>query len=60
MFELQNVLQLHTKVIERYGGASGIRDYNMLDSALKRPFRHLEMNISIPQSMKKLLLFLKA
>jgi len=39
MFDIQNVLELHSKVLAKYGGAEGVRDFNMLDSALKRPFQ---------------------
>ena len=39
MFKLNTVLELHDDVLKQYGGASGIRDYNLLDSALHRPFQ---------------------
>ncbi len=39
MFILDKVLQLHQEVLKRYGGAPGIRDINLLDSALNRPFQ---------------------
>jgi death-on-curing protein len=31
------VLAIHTDQIERYGGAHGVRDYGLLESALYRP-----------------------
>lgn len=34
---LDEVLVIHEKSIERFGGASGIRDYGLLESALFRP-----------------------
>ena len=35
----EEVLLLHEKLIERYGGAYGLRDENLLDSALNAPFQ---------------------
>jgi len=37
MIELDEVITFHTALIEKYGGASGIRDKNLLSSALARP-----------------------
>ena len=39
MITLDEVLQLHEKSIQDYGGSSGIRDTNMLESAIARPFQ---------------------
>jgi len=39
MFDIKSVLSLHDRVLAQYGGASGIRDNNLLDSALNRPFQ---------------------
>ncbi len=39
MFDVKSVLELHEAVLKQYGGASGIRDNNLLDSALNRPFQ---------------------
>jgi len=33
------VLLLHARLIEEFGGISGVRDENMLDSALESPFQ---------------------
>ena len=33
------ILLIHEKLIERYGGSFGIRDENLLDSALNVPFQ---------------------
>ncbi len=35
----EQVLQLHTRLIETTGGSDGIRDAGMLDSALNNPFQ---------------------
>ncbi len=34
---LQEVLVLHDQLIERFGGAGGVRDLGLLESALQRP-----------------------
>ena len=33
-----NIIELHRKLIEDFGGSHGIRDENMLESALFAPF----------------------
>lgn len=39
MITSDEVLKLHEKSIQDYGGSSGIRDTNMLESAIARPFQ---------------------
>jgi death-on-curing protein len=34
---LQETLELHRQLIQRFGGASGVRDMGLLESALLRP-----------------------
>ena len=38
MIEKVQVLEIHDRIIEQYGGATGIRDERSLESALARPF----------------------
>jgi len=35
----EQILMLHSQLIEEYGGSYGVRDNNLLDSALKAPFQ---------------------
>jgi hypothetical protein len=35
----EEILLMHEKLIERYGGTCGLRDENLLDSALNAPFQ---------------------
>ena len=35
----EQVLMLHAQLIEEFGGTDGVRDYNLLDSALETPFQ---------------------
>ncbi len=39
MISKNEILQLHKLSIEKYGGAYGIRDDGMLESAIARPFQ---------------------
>ena len=32
----EQILLLHTQLIEQTGGSNGVRDYNLLESALER------------------------
>lgn len=35
----EQILMLHTQLIQQTGGSDGVRDYNLLDSALESPFQ---------------------
>ncbi len=35
----EQVLLLHSQLIGEFGGSNGVRDYNLLDSALENPFQ---------------------
>ena len=35
----QNILNLHTDLIEAFGGSHGVRDEGLLDSAVNAPFQ---------------------
>lgn len=35
----EQILILHTQLIQQTGGSEGVRDYNLLDSALETPFQ---------------------
>lgn len=53
MFDLKSVLVLHDKILQKYGGASGIRDINLLDSALHRPFQTFDGEDLYPSLYEK-------
>ena len=38
----EQILMLHTQLIQQTGGSDGVRDYNLLDSALETPFQSFE------------------
>ena len=35
----EQILMIHTQVMQQTGGSDGVRDYNLLDSALETPFQ---------------------
>ena len=35
----EQILMLHTQLIQQTGGSDEVRDYNLLDSALETPFQ---------------------
>lgn len=39
MISTEQVLVIHTIAIKQFGGSNGVRDAEMLDSAIKRPFQ---------------------
>ncbi len=46
MITIQEALYIHEQAIKEFGGSFGVRDYTMLESALKRPyvtFNHNEL-----------------
>ncbi len=42
MISIREVQDIHTTLIEHFGGSHGIRDINGLESALARPFQTFE------------------
>ncbi len=53
MILLNDILNLHTKSIEDYGGSDGIRELNMLESAIARPFQTFDGNELYPTLFEK-------
>ena len=39
MITVENAIKIHDILLERYGGTTGIRDENLLESALSRPYQ---------------------
>jgi len=42
MIELQDVLNIHNILIDKFGGSKGVRDHGSLESAINRPFATFE------------------
>lgn len=52
-FESEQVIKLHSSLIAKTGGMDGIRDVNLLDSALKSPFQTFDGNELYPDIFDK-------
>jgi death on curing protein len=39
MIDSHEVIKIHNLLIDEFGGSRGVRDYNLLDSAINRPFQ---------------------
>ncbi|WP_315601250.1 type II toxin-antitoxin system death-on-curing family toxin [Treponema socranskii] len=52
-FEYEQVVKLHSSLIEQTGGIDGVRDKKLLDSALKVPFQTFEGNNLYPDILDK-------
>lgn len=53
MIPEREVLEIHAILIEEFGGANGIRDKALLDSALNRPFQTFDGTELYPTPMDK-------
>lgn len=49
----EQVLMLHSQLIESTGGCKGIRDYGLLDSALESPFQSFDGEELYPSIQSK-------
>ena len=52
-FESEQVIKLHGSLIAKTGGMDGIRDENLLDSALKSPFQTFDGSELYPDILDK-------
>lgn len=39
MIDSDEVIRIHNLLIDEFGGSKGVRDFNLLDSAINRPFQ---------------------
>lgn len=46
---VEQVLRLHARLLERFGGAAGVRDLGALEGALGRPFAEFEGVPAFPE-----------
>jgi death-on-curing protein len=53
MIELQDVLNIHNILIDKFGGSKGIRDQGSLESAINRPFATFEKHDLYPTPSDK-------
>ena len=53
MILTEDILNLHRKSIDKYGGAHGVRDLALLESALARPFQTFDSIDLYPSIFEK-------
>ncbi len=53
MISEQEVLKIHSILIERFGGTTGVRDMELLDSALNRPYQTFDGKELYPTPIAK-------
>jgi death on curing protein len=53
MILLDDILQLHAYSVQKYGGAVGVRDIGLLESAIARPFQTFGGNDLYPTVFEK-------
>ncbi|MGK7389402.1 MAG: type II toxin-antitoxin system death-on-curing family toxin [Candidatus Cyclobacteriaceae bacterium M2_1C_046] len=53
MISIEEVLQIHNILIERFGGSKGVRDLELLDSSISRPFNTFDQQDLYPTIIDK-------
>lgn len=53
MISLEDVLKVHEILIERFGGTSGVRDRELLESAIGRPYNTFDLEDLYPTPIDK-------
>ncbi|MBV6642703.1 MAG: type II toxin-antitoxin system death-on-curing family toxin [Cyclobacteriaceae bacterium] len=53
MISRNEVIEIHSILIERFGGSNGIRDNDLLDSALNRPYQMFDGKELYPTPIAK-------
>ena len=53
MISIEEVLQIHNILIERFGGFNGVRDLKLLDSSISRPFNTFDQQDLYPTIIDK-------
>ena len=53
MIKIEEVINIHDILIDRFGGSHGIRDLNALESAITRPFMTFDQKELYPSQTEK-------
>ena len=53
MINVDEVIRIHDILIDEFGGSKGIRDINLLDSAINRPFQTFDKKDLYPSPVEK-------
>jgi death-on-curing protein len=60
MISKDEVLKIHSILIDQFGGSYGVRDNEMLDSALNRPFATFDQQELYPAAVDKAVAILES
>jgi death-on-curing protein len=60
MNKIEEVIKIHTILIDRFGGIQGVRDYNALESAINRPFMTFDQQDLYPSPIEKAAAFIES
>jgi death on curing protein len=53
MLEISDVLIIHERIIQEFGGTSGLRDNELLESAVSRPYQTFDSKDLYPTAEEK-------
>lgn len=53
MIKQEDVIKIHTLLIDKFGGIHGVRDENSLNSAINRPFATFDQQELYPEPIDK-------
>jgi death-on-curing protein len=53
MISQEEILTIHTILIERFGGAHGVRDITLLEASISRPFQTFDSEELYPSTIDK-------
>lgn len=53
MIKIEEVINIHDILIDKFDGIHGIRDYNALESAINRPFMTFDLQELYPSTTEK-------
>lgn len=53
MIKIEEVINIHDILIDKFGGSHGIRDYNALESAINTPFMTFDQKELYPSQSEK-------
>ncbi len=53
MITVDEIIQIHSKLIDEFGGTNQIRDIKLLDSAINRPFQTFDKQDLYPSPIDK-------
>ena len=53
MISLDEILKIHAILVEKFGGSDGVRDNDLLESAINRPYQTFDGQELYPSALEK-------